>query len=201
EDGIRDRNVTGVQTCALPISQRRFGLDGRSRPGRHLLSLAKQGAWMEIPYFKLDSIARGEPILGTLQLRPENDPPEGSSWAKYMFLAGSGTAIDAHPATPASWFADASSPVLLTEGVVKADSALTALLRHAGSDDAELSTAVGATDPRDRLRELLEQVPAEERILVLAIPGVQSWRRNDEWNTLGLREREAIICFDGDIAR
>src|SRR5699024_11682368 len=24
EDGIRDRNVTGVQTCALPISIRRF---------------------------------------------------------------------------------------------------------------------------------------------------------------------------------
>ena len=193
------RTITGAEDGRN--AQRRFGLDGRSRPGRHLLSLAKQGAWMEIPYFKLDSIARGEPILGTLQLRPENDPPEGSSWAKYMFLAGSGTAIDAHPATPASWFADDSIPVLLTEGVVKADSALTAMLRHAGIDDAELSTAVGATDPRDRLRELLEQVPAEERILVLAIPGVQSWRRNDEWNTLGLREREAIICFDGDIAR
>src|SRR5207248_4732268 len=25
EDGIRDRTVTGVQTCALPISPRRFG--------------------------------------------------------------------------------------------------------------------------------------------------------------------------------
>src|SRR6266513_3656887 len=27
EDGIRDRNVTGVQTCALPISQLRGGAD------------------------------------------------------------------------------------------------------------------------------------------------------------------------------
>ena len=193
------RTITGAEDAK--DTQRRHGLDGRSRPGRHLLSLAKQGAWMEIPYFKLDSIARGEPILGTLQLRPEDDPPEGSSWAKYMFLAGSGTAIDAHPATPPSWFTDASIPVLLTEGVVKADSALTAMLRHADIDDAELSTAVGATDPRERLRELLEQVPLDKRILVLAIPGVQSWRRNDEWNTLGLRGREAIICFDGDIAR
>ena len=193
------RTITGGEDAK--DAQRRHGLDGRSRPGRHLVSLAKQGAWMEIPYFKLDSIARGEPILGTLQLRPEDDPPEGSSWAKYMFLAGSGTAIDAHPATPASWFADGAIPVLLTEGVVKADSALTAMLRHADIDDAELSTAVGATDPRDRLRELLEQVPPDKRILVLAIPGVQSWRRNDEWNTLGLRGREAIVCFDGDIAR
>src|SRR5207249_9483534 len=32
EDGIRDRNVTGVQTCALPISPRR-GAGGGSGPG------------------------------------------------------------------------------------------------------------------------------------------------------------------------
>src|SRR5699024_11304158 len=43
EDGIRDRNVTGVQTCALPISQngdalaRQTGLlDARGRPIRGL---------------------------------------------------------------------------------------------------------------------------------------------------------------------
>src|SRR5207249_7514765 len=28
EDGIRDRNVTGVQTCALPISTETSGTDG-----------------------------------------------------------------------------------------------------------------------------------------------------------------------------
>src|SRR5207249_8024354 len=33
EDGIRDRNVTGVQTCALPISlAERHGRDWRSWP-------------------------------------------------------------------------------------------------------------------------------------------------------------------------
>src|SRR5207247_4328232 len=30
EDGIRDPLVTGVQTCALPISLRNFVLDGRA---------------------------------------------------------------------------------------------------------------------------------------------------------------------------
>src|SRR5699024_11725121 len=30
EDGIRDRNVTGVQTCALPISVSRLDVAGRS---------------------------------------------------------------------------------------------------------------------------------------------------------------------------
>src|SRR5207249_6688381 len=37
EDGIRDRNVTGVQTCALPISKASSpALRARSQPGRDL---------------------------------------------------------------------------------------------------------------------------------------------------------------------
>src|SRR2546425_12417626 len=36
EDGIRDKLVTGVQTCALPISpSRRRGRDASRRPGQH----------------------------------------------------------------------------------------------------------------------------------------------------------------------
>src|SRR6266508_4013466 len=34
EDGIRDGHVTGVQTCALPISPLRAGRPGRRRPPR-----------------------------------------------------------------------------------------------------------------------------------------------------------------------
>src|SRR5690625_3667730 len=61
------RTIAGSEDARDTL--RRFDLDRRRIPGRHLLSLAKQGAWMEIPYYKMDSIARGEPILGTLQLR------------------------------------------------------------------------------------------------------------------------------------
>src|SRR5699024_6164244 len=39
EDGIRDRNVTGVQTCALPISDVGGGLDGRLAVGINTFSL------------------------------------------------------------------------------------------------------------------------------------------------------------------
>src|SRR2546430_15612116 len=35
EDGIRDLTVTGVQTCALPISQLRRGAAARGRGGTH----------------------------------------------------------------------------------------------------------------------------------------------------------------------
>src|SRR5437868_8718455 len=45
EDGIRDRNVTGVQTCALPISSHFFGMDGYAQPGdapEHFISTSLQ---------------------------------------------------------------------------------------------------------------------------------------------------------------
>src|SRR5256885_11474729 len=51
EDGIRDYKVTGVQTCALPISQRRARRAGARRPGAcraeartHLQSRARRAS-------------------------------------------------------------------------------------------------------------------------------------------------------------
>src|SRR5699024_11264801 len=41
EDGIRDRNVTGVQTCALPISRRSWRTERVSRRRRW----RRQGTW------------------------------------------------------------------------------------------------------------------------------------------------------------
>ena len=41
EDGIRDRDVTGVQTCALPISQARPGKLDRGRQGGDGIVLAE----------------------------------------------------------------------------------------------------------------------------------------------------------------
>src|SRR5699024_11762746 len=42
EDGIRDRNVTGVQTCALPISLESWGIrpetTGHGGTGKHIFS-------------------------------------------------------------------------------------------------------------------------------------------------------------------
>src|SRR5947209_16191674 len=52
EDGIRDIGVTGVQTCALPISPARGGLPGagttgvgrgRAAPGRRFVPVARRG--------------------------------------------------------------------------------------------------------------------------------------------------------------
>src|SRR3989449_7127624 len=43
EDGIRDVAVTGVQTCALPISRRGLELDGNSWYGQFELARALMG--------------------------------------------------------------------------------------------------------------------------------------------------------------
>src|SRR5699024_4087444 len=43
EDGIRDRNVTGVQTCALPICRGDGGGGGDLLLGLDLVSLSDQG--------------------------------------------------------------------------------------------------------------------------------------------------------------
>src|SRR5207249_5652514 len=52
EDGIRDRNVTGVQTCALPICP------GSQTPAtRCMRSLEQRGLGREPP------LGRGEPLL------------------------------------------------------------------------------------------------------------------------------------------
>src|SRR5437773_8932801 len=57
EDGIRDRDVTGVQTCALPISgDVRYGATGKPVPGYQLRLVDERG----------EPVQRGE--IGELQV-------------------------------------------------------------------------------------------------------------------------------------
>src|SRR5207245_4999888 len=71
EDGIRDATVTGVQTCALPIS-RSWGRRGRSRG--HLLIRTPRG-WFKNPqktltqYTRHLTAARRVPQIGRASCR------------------------------------------------------------------------------------------------------------------------------------
>src|SRR5207249_9421101 len=78
EDGIRDRNVTGVQTCALPIysseeivpesdelgSTLRCGQDDVLRPlqGRLMLSVHDEQAFFRLPQPDVDLAGGGEHV-------------------------------------------------------------------------------------------------------------------------------------------
>src|SRR5687767_10843818 len=65
EDGIRDKLVTGVQTCALPISDREFGgIDAARREGMAHLRARRGSAVIEIPgvgYRIAVGVVRSEP--------------------------------------------------------------------------------------------------------------------------------------------
>src|SRR5207249_8311785 len=72
EDGIRDRNVTGVQTCALPIS--RFGTE-RDCQYQSVLSLQNHRKWLQgrvSAFTKLERMVQKTRQL--LQLHEEMSP-------------------------------------------------------------------------------------------------------------------------------
>ena len=132
----------------------------------------------------------------SLQIRPSS-PIDGR---KYVNIAGEDTVLDLHPATPMEWI-DSAPRVLLTEGCIKGDSTLTALLEANGMD-----TELFADHGGDRLkaaralREVMLSIPADQRVLIISFIGVGNWHNNPEWNSVNWRGREAWIAYDADAA-
>src|ERR1022692_2700471 len=81
EDGIRDYKVTGVQTCALPISHL------RSQPGRSVLRVCE-------PFGQLDTVS------SSLRKIPKavNNYPDGT----FRFITGKQSILDQRTETCAS---------------------------------------------------------------------------------------------------
>lgn len=162
---------------------------------------------MVMPWVRMDSTLenarRGTKATPTaIQFRPStpviNDDGEPS---KYLNIRGVPTVLDVNPATPAEWFLDAPR-ILLTEGIIKGDSTLTALLRHHGVSEETLGNDHGG-DPvaaRAALREAMKNIPVEDRVLIISFVGVANWRQNPEWTSLHLAGREPWIAYDTDVA-
>src|SRR5699024_10239917 len=91
EDGIRDRNVTGVQTCALPIYNQQ-GQDW-SQPPWHPVRLAESGyqPWRDMIAGVLRNAGgvRVDHILGLFRLFwiPRMSPPTTGTYVAYDFEA------------------------------------------------------------------------------------------------------------------
>lgn len=138
----------------------------------------------------------------TFQLRPRGAVmgADGKPM-KYINLAQTSTVLDIHPATPASWIQHPDR-IVFTEGLMKADSALTALLADLGVDitfdeDADHNEREAAAFA---LRSAMEKVPAGQRTLIVAFVGVGNWSSNFEWTSLNIRNTEVFIAFDADVA-
>jgi hypothetical protein len=180
------------------------GNSGQGKRFKRTLSApGKDG--MLMPWYSLGGIMKavreGErPVPHTYQVRPEfPENNEAGKPLKYEFVANIGTPLDLHPGIPTDWI-DTTPVVMFAEGMLKGDSALSAYLVHNGITYSELRSE-GVDNPVAKLRELLERIPHDERVLIVSIGGVFNASGNAvDWREIALKDRIGWIAFDADIA-
>ena len=210
------RGYATVDTATLRDAAKRYGLGAmNSTAGRQLTANVGEYDAMMMPWYTPEDVTQAEdrrsrgiepglPRISALQIRPHELSGRTNAKGqrlKYDMLSGQPSVIGLHPATPASWLRGARV-AFITEGAIKGDSALTALLRHNGISTAQLSV------PRDGdqaaaltgLHDLMESVPVRRRVLILTLIGVGNWHHNPEWNSFGFRGKRVWVAFDGDVS-
>ncbi len=196
----------------------RLNITATTNAGKQIKRIVGQSEGMLMPWMTGDDATRywdhppTDPdvdiVPSSTQMRPapENvlmEEINGKMKArKYENLAGQDTVISIHPSIPRSWVVDADAPIFFTEGMLKADSALTAVLRDAGVPDEDLDVRDGETlfEARTRLRDLMETVPHDKRVAVYAFLSVTTWDNKAEWSSIRLKGRMVLVAFDGDVA-
>lgn len=197
----------------------------RSRT-RQINSALRESA-LVMPWYSARSIQESRSswaVEATFQLRPaspiataKRDAFGNRRTMKYLNLDGAKTVVDAHPATPPEWLADPTIPVFFTEGILKGDSLLSAMLLAAGDHVADAISElpdVDGDDPDERFSALQEAslellrtrilpaVPHDKRLVVLSAIGVANWSKaSPSWSTVELKGRDFYIAFDGDMSR
>ncbi|MET4144001.1 hypothetical protein [Arthrobacter sp. UYCo732] len=180
------------------------GNSGQGKRFKRTLSApGKDG--MVMPWYSLAGIVKAKrenerPVPHTYQVRPEfPENNEAGKPLKYEFVSNVGTPLDLHPAIPTDWI-DTTPVVMFAEGMLKGDSALSAYLVHNGITYSELRSE-GVDNPVAKLRELLERIPHDERVLIVSIGGVYNASGNAvDWREITLKDRIGWIAFDADIA-
>lgn len=184
--------------------------DRRSNQARRVAEAIVLKDLLVMPWYAVDEVCLADTrgsvhTLGasSIQVRPSaflpsEDPDEKKR--KYEFLRGSATPVAMHPAIPGGW-ADSAPTVLIAEGLLKADAALTGWLLSVGVERAQLGWAGGSTEAaRATLRGLLAAVPEGDRLCVMSIAGVWNWQHNPEWKMLSFTDRDVWLGIDGDVA-
>jgi hypothetical protein len=187
------------------VESKTMQVKANSKQGRRLRDTiqAANRDGMQMPWYSVADIqiahrdgTKAAPF--TYQVRPAvPELNEHGKPIKYEFISSVGTPLDVHPATPVDWI-DNTPVVMFAEGMLKGDSALSAYLHANGVSYDELRSA-GVTNPAAKLRELLEAIPAENRILIVSIAGIWNTHQNPiDWREIKLKDREGWIAFDAD---
>lgn len=188
------RGTAGVQTLKSGLTRL------VSAPEEDLLAMP----WFAARTVAQDGIASR---AGVYQYRPSTPVHnEDGKPAKYKFFPNQSMVIDLHPATPVEWL-DESKEVLVTEGLIKGDSALTALLLAGGASVEELSKVMSNTgapltvqESREALQQIMLRVPASLRTVVASSASVTTWNNKDtDWRKIRLNGKRVVVAFDGDI--
>lgn len=194
----------------VKVVAEKFGVGSLgSGMGKVLNDAAKVGDALMMPWLSLPTVAEAAhrkvpaPFTIEYQFRPSRPItlPKAKKPSKYLFPKGMREVLDLHPATPYAWVTDAPR-VMLPEGLLKADAALTGMLRAAGVTNAELadSTDLDTDGARAALAALMDRVPEDDRILIVGLAGSGNWHNSADWDGLRLHGREVIIGLDADVA-
>ncbi len=202
------RGYETLENAQVADFAKNHGLGNRnSRQHTQVLNATRDSDAMVIPWFRADIVAEAHkagriPSPTTMQLRRAQSRENAvtGKMVKYENLAGSESVIDTNPGTPPEWFAR-SPKLLITEGVIKGDSALTAQLRANNIPDEMLAEIRGMTPSVAvaKLRDLMMTIPEKNRVTIISFVGVGNWKGNDVWTSLALRDRQLLLAFDGDI--
>lgn len=161
---------------------------------------------LAMPWFGLADLTHADhagltPEPTEIQFRPSDPRTDKGRPIKYVFRTGAKAPLDLHPSTPLDWAQDSAVTVLIAEGLLKGDAALSAWLRtHSGHPltvDEDTSTADLA---RAKVRELMLQVPAEHRVLIVRATSATTMMRDSAtWQVISFRDRDVWMGFDGDV--
>lgn len=181
-------------------AKRMFGTDG-------------SGDVMLMPWYSLDEVlstSSGVASFAVCQARPEHpekDPGDGRA-KKYVFPAKTAAPVSIHPAFTEA-HVNAAPRIWVTEGIIKEDSLLTAMLLHHGITAEELALPAGmsaddiATWARytgaELLRELIGRIPTDSLIIPVGVAGVNGWTPA-QFTRLPMLGKDIVIGFDGDVA-
>lgn len=198
--------VTASQADIPAILERVKSDDKKIASARaHQAKTALSSEALIMPWYSANSVgisAEGFAEESFLQMRPATPiPTRDGRTKKYDNFTGQTSVVDIHPATPPEWITDTNIPIIFTEGIIKGDSTLSALLLANGIGEEDLYAPEGQdsfTASRTHLRSLMRTL--QRPYLILSAVGVSNHQR-ESWSNVRLQRREFLLGFDGDMTR